>query len=141
MTKQLEDELSRRERQIMDILLELGEATVEDVRSRLPDPPSYSAARAMLAKLERKRFARHRERDLRYVYEATVSPTSARRTAVSRLVKVFFGGSLARAVTGMVDMSAGQLSQDELDEIAEAIEKAQKKRRRSVQPETKGSRR
>ena len=119
---------SRRERQIMDILIELGRATAEDVRSRLPAPPSYSAARAMLAKLEGKGQVHHVEEGMRYVYQPTTARSVARRSAVSRLVKVFFGGSLARAVTGMVDMSADKLSAEELDEMAEAIELARRRR-------------
>ncbi len=126
---EIHDQLSRRERQIMDILLELGEATGEDVRSRLPDPPSYSAARAMLVKLEDKGVIRHKERNLRYVYLPVISPAAARSSAVSRLVKVFFGGSLERAVTGMVDMSANQLSAEEIDRISEALEEARRKKK------------
>ena len=128
MAKNPHDKLSRRERQIMDILLELGEASAEDVRTRLPEPPSYSAVRAMLAKLEGKGQVRHAERGLRYVYSAKISPAVARRSAASRLVQVFFGGSLARAVTGMLDMSSDRLSEEELDEIAARVEQAKKRR-------------
>jgi predicted transcriptional regulator len=120
--------LSRRERQILDILFELGEATAEQVRAKLPDPPSYSAARAMLAKLETKGSVRHVERDLRYVYLPSVSRSAARSSAVSRLVKVFFGGSLGRAVTGMVDVAGERLSDEDLDRIEQAI-RSQRKRR------------
>ena len=128
MSPSTDNRLSRRERQIMDILLELGRASAEDVRKRLPDPPSYSAARAMLAKLEDKGQVRHLEKGLRYVYLPAISQSGARKSAILRLVKVFFGGSLARAVTGMVDMSAHKLSAEELDEMAEAIELARRRR-------------
>jgi len=121
------DKLSRRERQIMDILIELGEATAEAVRSRLPDPPSYSAARAMLAKLEAKGQVRHTERDLRYVYAPRISEAAARRSAVARLIDVFFGGSVGQAVSGMVDLSADRLSEEELELMAEAIDAARGK--------------
>lgn len=121
-------QLSRRERQIMDILLELGEAPAEDVRIRLPDPPSYSAARAMLRKLEEKGMVRHREESLRYVYAPAISREEARESAVSRLVRVFFDGSAARAVNALVDRSASELSDDELDRLAETIEDARKRR-------------
>ena len=124
----LYDKLSRRERQIMDVLLELDQATAEEVRSRLPDPPSYSAVRAMLAKLEGKGHIRHKERGPRYVYSPRVSRMKARRSAVSRLVNVFFDRSMAGAVTGMLDMSVDQLSGDELDQIAAKIEEARNKR-------------
>ena len=125
----LYDRLSRRERQIMDVLLERGQATAGEVRSRLPDPPSYSAVRAMLAKLEAKGHIRHRQRGPRYVYSPRISRGKARRSAVSRLVNVFFDRSMAGAVTGMLDMSADQLSDDELDQIAARIEDARRKRR------------
>ena len=122
------DSLSRRERQIMDVLIELGEATSAEVRSRLPDPPSYSAARAMLAKLEAKGHVRHVERDLRYVYLPAISRSAARTSAVSRLVNVFFGGSVAEAVTGMVDLTSEKLSDEDLDRIERAIEEAREQR-------------
>ena len=122
MPKPDDQQLSRRERQIMDILYELGEASAEDIRSRLPEPPSYSAARAMLAKLERKGQIRHQERGLRYIYRPVVSRQRARSVAVDRLVRVFFGGSLAEAVTGMVDLSGRDLSPEEIEELAERIE-------------------
>jgi BlaI family transcriptional regulator, penicillinase repressor len=120
-------QLSRRERQIMDILLELGEATAEEVRRRLPDPPSYSAARALLSKLEAKGHVRHAERDLRYVYRPAISRDQARQSAVARLVKVFFGGSLADAVSGLVGMSDGELSAEEIRRIRAAIDASGKK--------------
>lgn len=129
MTGGIYDHLSRRERQIMDILLELGEATAKQVHARLPDPASYSAARAMLAKLEEKGHVRHRERDLRYLYSPAVSRREAGGSAIARLVKVFFGGSLARAVTGMVELSGDRLSDEELEEIEAAIADARARRR------------
>lgn len=123
------DQLSRRERQIMDILLELGEATAKDVHSRLPDPQSYSAARALLAKLEDKGLVRHSERNLRYLYRPAVSRKRVSNSAVARLVRVFFGGSLAKAVNGMVELSADDLSDQELDEIEAVIADARARRR------------
>lgn len=128
MTRSQLSQLSRRERQIMDILLELGEAPAEEVRTRLPDPPSYSAARAMLRKLEEKGMARHREQDLRYVYSPAISREEARESAITRLVRVFFDGSAARAVNALVDRSASELSDEELDRLARAIEDARARR-------------
>lgn len=122
------NQLSRRERQIMDILLELGEAPAEEVRTRLPDPPSYSAARAMLRKLEEKGMVRHREESLRYVYAPAISRDEARESAVSRLVRVFFDGSAARAVNALVDRSTSELSDEELDRLARTIDEARKRR-------------
>lgn len=121
-------QLSRRERQIMDILFELGEAPAEDVRSRLPDPPSYSAARAMLRKLEEKGAVHHREENLRYVYAPAISRDEARESAVARLVRVFFDGSTARAVNALVDLSAQELSEEELEHLSRTIEDARKRR-------------
>lgn len=124
--------LSRRERQIMDILFQLKEASAEDVRAQLPDPPSYSAVRAMLAKLENKGCIDHQEKGLRYVYRPTVPRGQAQRSAVTRLVQVFYEGSLAQAVSGMLDARSDQLSADELDELAQLIEDAKKKRRKKT---------
>lgn len=121
-------ELSRRERQIMDVLLEAGEASAEEVRARLPEPPSNSAVRAMLARLEEKGQVTHGERGLRYVYRPAISRQEAQRSAVSRLVRVFFDGSAAQAVTGLLGQSADQLADADLDGLAAAIEQARRRR-------------
>lgn len=121
-------ELSRRERQIMDVLLEAGEASAEEVRTRLPEPPSNSAVRAMLARLEEKGQVTHAEKGLRYVYRPAISRQEAQRSAVSRLVRVFFDGSAAQAVTGLLGQSADQLGDAELDELSAAIEQARQRR-------------
>lgn len=121
-------ELSRRERQILDALLEAGEASAEDIRQRLPDPPSYSAVRVMLTRLEKKGYVRHREEGVRYIYAPAVSRTRERRNALSRLVRTFFGGSTTEAVTALLD-SAEDLSHEELDRLAGIIEKAKEKRK------------
>lgn len=121
-------ELSRRERQILDALLELGEAPAEDIRQRLPAPPSYSAVRVMLTRLEKKGYVRHREEGVRYVYAPAVSKQRERSNALSRLVRTFFGGSTAEAVTALLD-SAEDLSEEELERLAGIIEKAKEKRK------------
>lgn len=126
-TPELED-LTRRERQIMDVLLEMGEASAEDVRSRLPDPPSNSAVRTLLGKLEEKGHATHGERDLRYVYRPAFSRREAQESALSRLVRVFFGGSVAQAVTGLLDRSVERLEDGDLDRLAAAIEEERQRR-------------
>ena len=128
MPRNPHDKLSRRERQIMDVLLAEGEASAEQVRAGLPDPPSNSAVRAMLARLEEKGHVRHAERGLRYVYSPTISAEAARRSAVSRLVQVFFDGSMAQAVSGLLDMSAARLDDDELDRLAAAVERERRRR-------------
>ena len=118
------ERLSRRERQVMDILFELGTATAEQVRSRLPEPPTYSTARAMLSKLERKGFVEHREQNLRYVYEPTISASHARRTAIDRLAKVFYEGSVGLAAAGLLEQSVDEIPEDELERLAGLIEQA-----------------
>jgi len=120
-------ELTRRERQIMDVLLERGEASAEEVRAALPDPPSNSAVRTLLGKLEEKGHVGHEARELRYVY-SPVAQEEARESAVARLVRVFFGGSAAQAVTGLLDQSAERMDDEELDRLAQAIE-AERQRR------------
>ena len=120
-------QLSRRERQIMDILFELGEATAEEVRERLPDPPSYSAARTLLTRLEAKGHVRHGEKGLRYVYSPTMSRQEAQEKALSRIVRVFFNGSLTQAVNGLLDLQE-ELPPQELERLARAIEDARKRR-------------
>lgn len=128
MERASKPELSRRERQILDALLEAGEAPAEDVRQRLPDPPSSSAVRVMLTRLEKKGYVRHREEGVRYVYAPAVSKTRERRNALSRLVRTFFGGSTTEAVTALLDV-AEDLSPEELDRLAGVIEKAKEMRK------------
>ncbi len=122
--------LSRREREILDILLELREATAQEVRERLADPPSNSAARALLARLEKKGAISHIERDLRYVYVPAVAREEAKESAFSRLVRVFYDGSLASAVTGLVQQSGDKLSDEELKDLEAAIRDARQRRRK-----------
>lgn len=128
MERASQPELSRRERQILDALLEAGEAPAEEIRQRLPDPPSSSAVRVMLTRLEKKGYVRHREEGVRYVYAPAVSKTRERRNALSRLVRTFFGGSTTEAVTALLD-HAEDLSPEELDRLAGVIEKAKEKRK------------
>ena len=128
MERASQPELSRRERQILDALLEAGEAPAEDIRQRLPDPPSSSAVRVMLTRLEKKGYVRHREEGVRYVYTPAVSKTRERSNALSRLVRTFFGGSTSEAVTALLD-HAENLPPEELDRLAGIIEKAKEKRK------------
>lgn len=122
--------LTRRERQIMEAIFELGdEASAEDIRSRMPDPPGYSAVRAMLVKLEAKGFVRHRAEGLRYVYTPTIARSSARRSALRQLIKVFFDGSAGGALTALLDQE--KWTEEELDEMVQKIEEVKKQRRRS----------
>ena len=116
--------LTRRERQIMDVLYRLGEATVAKVLENLPDPPSYSAVRAMLRLLEEKGHIKHQQRGVRYVYAPVKSRAKARRNALNHLVSTFFNGSAELAVAALLDMSDKELSDDELQRLAKMIEGA-----------------
>jgi len=96
--------LGRRERQIMDVVYRLGQATVGDVVAQLPDPPTYSAVRGMLRYLENKGHLRHSSDGARYVYEPTVPHAQAQRSALRHLVRTFFRGSKAGALTALLDL-------------------------------------
>jgi len=121
------ESLSRRERQILDILYAKGEAASADVLAALPDPPSYSAVRALLRILEEKGHARHEQRGTRYVYLPMVPHERARKSALSRVVKTFFDGSAAQAAAALVD--SGSLSDEELKRLQSLIERARKEGR------------
>ena len=121
--------LSRRERQIMDVLYARGSASVAEVREDLPDPPSYSAVRAMLRVLEDKGHLKHRQEGPRYVYEPTQSRARARRTALQRLVHTFFDGSTEQAVAALLDLKGEPLDEVELRRLSDLIDKARKEGR------------
>src|SRR5215212_5478133 len=119
--------LSRREREILEVIFAIGEeASAEEIRERLSDPPSYSAVRAMLAKLEAKGAVKHREKGLRYVYSPTTTRRTARKSALRRLVDVFFEGSREQVVTALLDDE--KWSEDELDALAQQIAARRKER-------------
>jgi predicted transcriptional regulator len=120
--------LSRRERQIMDILFRLGTATASDVRRELPDAPGYSAVRTMLARLEEKGHVEHRQTGPRYVYRPTVGVATARASALERMVRTFFDGSAGKTVAAILDRSSTELSDEELEELARMIEAARNRR-------------
>ncbi len=119
-------ELSRRERQIMDVLYQLQGASVAEIRESLSNAPSYSAVRALLRILEEKGHVRHEAKDLRYVYFPTVPRGRVRRRALRHVVDTFFDGSASQAVAALLDPSTTRLSADELGHISELIEKARK---------------
>ena len=121
-------QLTRREREIMDAVFALGNrASAEDIRARLVDPPSYSSVRVMLTRLERKGFVRHTEEGVRYIYSATVSPAAAKKTALQQHLRTFFGGSLAQMVTALVRQ--GSWTEEELAALKAEIDRAQKERK------------
>ena len=117
-------QLSRRERQIMDVIYQQGSATAAEVMERLPDPPSYSAVRAMLRVLEEKGHLQHEQDGPRYVYKPTVTRERARRSALRHLVRTFFNGSTGEAVAALLDMSDAKLSEAEVDRLARLIDQA-----------------
>lgn len=124
-----QQKLSRRERQIMDVLYRRGRATAAEVHQDIPDPPSYSAVRAMLRVLEEKKHIRHEEKDLRYVFIPIIPRDKARRSAVRHLLDTFFDGSPEQAVATLLDVSAEDLSQEHLDRLTALIEKARQEGR------------
>jgi len=116
--------LSRRERQIMDILYQRGKSSASEVREAMPDAPSYSAVRAMLRVLEDKGHVKHRQEGLRYVYVPVVARDKAKRSAVKHLVETFFRESPEEVVAALLDVSAARLSGQDLDRMADMIQKA-----------------
>ena len=121
--------LSRRERQIMDIVYSRNEATAAEILAGLPDPPSYSAIRALLRILVDKGHLQHREDGPRYIYAPIVSRQKARARALAQLVNTFFDGSAAQAVSALLDSSQGKVSKAELDELSTLIAAARRKGR------------
>ena len=122
------EKLSRREREIMDAIFALGDqASAEAIRERLTDPPTSSAVRAMLARLETKGYLRHREEGPRYIYLPTRSRASAQRSALSKLVRVFFGGSPRETATALLKQESW--TDDELDALRAEIERVRNERR------------
>lgn len=122
-------ELSRRERQIMDVLYLSGEATVGEVLEGIPDPPSYSAVRATLRVLEEKGQVAHRQDGARYVYYPVVEREQARRAAMTHLVRTFFDGSPEEAAVALLGMAGGELEESDLERLAERIEQAKREGR------------
>src|SRR5215472_16381632 len=125
MTKNAQWQLGRRERQIMDIVYKLGRASVAQVQSELPDPPSYSAVRAMLGFLEDKGYLRHQQSGLKYVYLPAQDTRQVRASALQHMVKTFFGGSPEQAVAALLEMSDNKLSSKDRQYLSQLIKKAQ----------------
>jgi BlaI family penicillinase repressor len=118
--------LSRRERQIMDILYQRGKASASEVREAMPDAPGYSAVRAMMRVLEEKGHVKHVEEGLKYVYVPVVAREKAKKSAVKHVLDTFFAGSPEQIVAALLDVSAEKLTGEELDRMADLIEKARR---------------
>jgi predicted transcriptional regulator len=116
--------LGRRERQIMDVVYRLGKATVTDVLERLPEPPSYSAVRALMRILEEKGHLSHEQDGPRYVYLPTVPRDAAQASALSHMVRTFFGGSAEAAVAALLDLPEHGMSEGELTRLSRLIDDA-----------------
>ena len=129
MTKNPHAHLSRRERQIMDVIYSKGRATAAEVLETIPQPPSYSAVRAMLRLLEEKGYLRHEQDGPRYIFLPTLSRARARQSAMQQLLQTFFDNSAEQAVAALLDMSRAKLSAAELDRLSEMIERARKEGR------------
>ncbi|HEX9001378.1 MAG TPA: BlaI/MecI/CopY family transcriptional regulator [Blastocatellia bacterium] len=121
--------LSRRERQIMDIIYQRGQATAAEVQEDMPDPPSYSAVRAMLRLLEEKGYLKHEQDGPRYLFKPTLAREKARKSALKQMLETFFDGSTEQAVAALLNLSKPKLSQDELDRLSLMIETAKKEGR------------
>ena len=119
-------DLGRRERQVMETVYAQGEASVSDVLEALPDPPTYSAVRAILNTLEEKGRLRRKKSGKKYLYVPTVSRDRARRSVLKRLLATFFNGSTAQAVASLLEMDAKNLSDEELERLSWLIEDAKK---------------
>lgn len=122
-------DLSRRERQIMDIVYRHGKATAAEVMDQLEDAPSYSAVRALLRILEDKGHLDHERDGARYVYFPTIPRDRARTSALKGVLGTFFDGSTEQAVAALLDISGKDLSEDELDRLADMIDQARKEGR------------
>lgn len=125
----IEHHLSRRERQIMDVLHTNEHATAAEVRAALPNPPGYSAVRALLRILEEKGHVKHRQDGPRYVYVPCVSREHASRSALKRLVSTFFQGSVTQAMAALLETADTELSDAELGKLQQIIKQAKKEGR------------
>lgn len=117
--------LSRRERQIMDIVYEMNEATVAQVLELIPDPPSYSTVRALLGVLEEKGHLIHEQQGPRYIYSPTIPREEARQNALKHVLKTFFDNSTEEVVAALLNISEEDLSEEEYKRLTKLIKKAQ----------------
>ena len=120
------DSLPRREREIFELLCSAGKATAADIRAAMADPPSYSAVRTLLARLETRGLVKHRSVDQAYVYESVPQPQKVRESALKQMVKTFFDGSAASAATALLGLTKS-LSPDEAAALKRAIDQAKER--------------
>jgi predicted transcriptional regulator len=130
MPKHPAERLTRREREIMNAIFALGNhASAEEIRLRLVDPPGDASVRVMLTRLEKKGFLKHQQEGVRYLYSATISPSTAKRNALQQFVQTFFGGSLRQMMTSLV--SDGSWSDEDLAALRAQIDRVRKERKQS----------
>lgn len=127
MDPPFQSQLSRRERQIMEAVYRLGEADVASVQEELPDTPSYHAVRVAMAKLEDEGYLTHRREGRRYVYEPEIPQDEAKRSALGHLVRTYFSGAPSEALVALLDMSAGDLGEEDIAELEAWIEQAKER--------------
>ena len=129
MSENPHHQLSRRERQIMDIIYQRGQATAAEVLQNLPNPPGYSAVRAMLRLLEEKGYLKHEQDGPRYLFKPTLAREKARKSAMKQMLETFFDGSTEQAVAALLNLSKSKLGKEELDRLSRMIETAKKEGR------------
>jgi predicted transcriptional regulator len=122
-------QLGRREREILDIVFRLEEASVGQVVEQMAEPPAYDSVRTMLRLLERKGFVKHRQDGTKYVYRPTQSRTTARKSALAHLMKTFFENSVADTMAAALDLKSDDLSEEELARLQTLIDKARREGR------------
>lgn len=121
MSRLEKGQMSRRERQIMDIIYRLGQASAKDVQGNLPDPPSYSAVRALLVTLETKGMVKHAKESRRYIYKPAITEKKARKSALKNLISTFFEGKPENLVAALLDEEDQHLSKKQIDEIRNMV--------------------
>ena len=122
MSRLEKGQMSRRERQIMDIIYRLGQASAKDVQENLPDPPSYSAVRALLVTLENKGMVKHAKESRRYIYKPAITEKKARTSAIKNLLSTFFEGKPQNLVAALLDEKDQNLSKEQIDEIRKMVQ-------------------
>lgn len=130
MSKQVFQQFSRRERQIMDILIEHQECSANDIQQALPNPPSYSAVRAMLARLVEKHVVEFRQEGAKYIYYPALTQQSIQQSAISRLLKTFFKGSRYNAVNALLDVDGESMDDWEIEKLERRIQQLKQNSRR-----------
>lgn len=134
MAKKTPLELGRRERQIIETVHRLGEASVAQVREHLEDPPSYSAVRTMLGLLAEKGWLKFRADGKRYLYRPAAAKEQSQRSALRRLLGTFFGGSPGDAMAALLDISSDELTDEQLHRLTDLIEQARREKRQKRKP-------